>query len=121
MASFPVEIDFHGCPSSEAARELIELHLIYLEKSFCHIAAARIAIIVPGSYSRDQLFEIHVHLLLPGGKAIDATGIPSQKERFLHLPLFSRLPFAINNAFVRARRQLQDIANCHRPRGKRQR
>ena len=99
----PVQIDFQGCEPQPALRDRIATCLEKLETRFGRITAARVVIKGPGGHHRTGgLYEVGIHLSLPEGRAVDVERTPTPDERFGQ-PLF-----AINDAFRRARRQLED-------------
>lgn len=99
----PVEIDFQGMQPVEAVRETITRHVSGLETRSDRITAARVVVKGPGGHHRTGgLYEINIHLALPNGMEVNVTHTPQADERY------SNIDFAINDAFKRARRQLQD-------------
>jgi cold shock CspA family protein/ribosome-associated translation inhibitor RaiA len=99
----PVEVDFQGMQPVEAVRETITRHVAGLESRSGRITAARVVVKGPGGHHRTGgLFEINIHLALPDGREVNVTHTPQADERH------SDIDFAINDAFKRARRQLQD-------------
>ena len=101
----PVEVSFRGCEPSERLRDQIHEKLKGLEERFGGIIAGRVVLKGPSGHHRTGgLYEVGVHLTLPNGRAVDVERTPTPDERFAD-PLF-----AINDAFHRARRQLQDEA-----------
>lgn len=99
----PVEIDFPGTKPDPALRSVVEAHVAALEKRFGRITACRIAVAAPsGRHRTGGLYEVRIHLALPGGNTIDVDHVPNDDERF------AEVSFAVNDAFKRARRRLQD-------------
>lgn len=99
----PVQIDFQGCEPIARLREHIEQGFEQLEKLYGRITAGRAVVKAPGAHHRSGgLYEVGVHLSMPGGRNVDVERTPTPDERFGD-PLF-----AIGDAFRRARRQLQD-------------
>lgn len=100
-----VEIDFHGIDASPAIRDMVEKHVRELETRFSRIIACRVVITGPGQRHRTGgLYDVRVHLSLPNGREVAVDRVNHGDERF------SDIHFAINDAFKRARRQLQDQA-----------
>src|SRR3546814_1628373 len=67
------------------------------------ITACRIMVRGPSGRHRTMgHYEVTIHLTLPDGRQVDIERAPSQDERF------GNPWFAINDAFRRARRKLQD-------------
>jgi len=101
----PVEIDFQGVSATPGLRASIEQHVAELETRFGHITACRVVVKAPGSHHRTGgLYEINIRLALPDGREVNAERTPTSDERH------SDLTFALDDAFRRARRQLQDHA-----------
>ena len=99
----PVEIDFQGMDAKPDVRAAIEKHVAQLEERFGRITAGRVVLKSPGGRHRTGgLYEINIHLALPDGRDVNIGRTPQDDERY------SDLPFALNDAFKRARRQLQD-------------
>ncbi|MCC6947379.1 MAG: HPF/RaiA family ribosome-associated protein [Bradyrhizobiaceae bacterium] len=99
----PVQIDFQGTDASPALRSMIEDYVAGLEERFGRITSCRVGVKAPGGHHRTGgLFEISIHLVLPGGREVKVSRTRQNDERF------SDPEFAIGDAFKRARRQLQD-------------
>jgi cold shock CspA family protein len=99
----PVQIDFQGIDVSPTVREAIEKHVAQLEQRCGRITACRVVLKGPGEHHRTGgLYEVNIRLALPNGREVDVSRTPKADERH------SDLPFAINDAFKRARRRLQD-------------
>jgi cold shock CspA family protein/ribosome-associated translation inhibitor RaiA len=98
-----VQVDFQGMQQSETLRALILERVAGLEDRFGRITACRVVVKAPGQHHRTAgLYEIHIRLALPEGKEVDIGHTPQLDERH------ADVRFAINDAFKRARRQLQD-------------
>jgi cold shock CspA family protein/ribosome-associated translation inhibitor RaiA len=98
-----VQIDFQGTDASPALRSLIERYVAGLEERFGRITACRVGVKAPGGHHVEGgLFEISIHIVLPGGREVKISRTPQNDERY------SDPEFAIGDAFKRARRQLQD-------------
>ncbi len=101
----PVEIDFQGMEPAAALREKIARHVVDLESRFGRVTAARVVLKSPGGHHRTGgLYEVNIRLALPDGKEVNVERTPQADERH------ADIDFAINDAFHRARRQLQDQA-----------
>jgi cold shock CspA family protein/ribosome-associated translation inhibitor RaiA len=98
----PIEIDFHGMLGVPAAREAVEQHAAKLEQRFGRITACRVVIKGPSEHHRTGFYEVNIRLALPNGREVNVGRTVQADERY------SDLTFAINDAFKRARRQLQD-------------
>ncbi|MFO1079044.1 MAG: HPF/RaiA family ribosome-associated protein [Reyranellaceae bacterium] len=105
----PLRITFQNTPSSDAVRALIEEQVAHLERIFDRITACEVHFKLPdGNHRTSGLYEVRIHLLLPGGVSIDVDRTPGLDERF------SDAQFAVTDAFRRARRRLQDQAKMLR-------
>jgi cold shock CspA family protein len=99
----PVQIDFQGMPPEPRARSAIEAHVTALEKHFGRVTACRVVLKAPGGHHRTGgLYEVNIHLTLPDGRDVDVARTAGADERH------ADLDFAVNDAFKRARRRLQD-------------
>jgi cold shock CspA family protein len=101
----PVEIDFQGMTGNAALRDAIGKRVADLERSFSRVTACRVVLKGPGGHHRTGgLYEVSIQLALPDGREVNIGRTAQADERH------SDLTFAINDAFKRARRQLQDKA-----------
>ncbi len=101
----PLHLDFEGMEPDEATRASILKHIDVLEERYGRITACRVAVKAPSDHHRKGgLYEVHVRLSLPQGREVDIGRTAVQDHRR------ADLPFAINDAFKRARRRLQDHA-----------
>lgn len=99
----PVEIDFQGMPANPGVRTRIAEHVADLEERFGRVTACRVVLKAPGGHHRTGgLYEVNIRLALPDGREVNVDRTATADERH------SDLTFAINDAFKRARRQLQD-------------
>ena len=100
----PVEIDFQGEIPFDGLREKIVENLSQLEDRFGRIIGCRVVLKATSSHHQQGSYEIHIHLTLPQGKEVIVAHTPDADERY------ADIDFALNDAFKRARRQLQDQA-----------
>ncbi|MDB5650789.1 MAG: DNA-binding protein, partial [Hyphomicrobiales bacterium] len=101
----PVEIDFQGMDSKPQLQEIIEKHVAELETRFGRMTACRVVLKAPGGrHQTGGLYEVNIRLALPNGREIDVAKTAPEDERY------ADAHFAINDAFKRARRRLQDHA-----------
>lgn len=100
----PIEIDFHGEIPIHGLREKIIENISQLEHRFGRITTCRVVVKAPSAHHRQGSYEIHIHLTLPQDKEVNVAHTPDADERY------SDIDFALNDAFKRARRQLQDQA-----------
>ena len=71
--------------------------------AYGRITAFRVVVKAPGAHHRTSgHYEVNIHMALPDGREIAVTRTATADERFLDLD------FAIDDAFKRARRRLQD-------------
>jgi ribosome-associated translation inhibitor RaiA len=101
----PAQIEFEGVETSPELQAAIDQHVAELENRFGRLTAARI--VVKGPSDRHQTsghYEVTIQLALPDGREVHVGRAPKADERY------ADLAFAVDNAFKRARRQLQDQA-----------
>jgi cold shock CspA family protein len=99
----PVRIDFQGVDASPLARASIEKHVAELEQRFGRVTACRVVLKGPGGHHlTGGLYEVNIRLALPEGREVNVSRTAKADERQ------SDLTFAIDDAFKRARRRLQD-------------
>ena len=99
----PVEIDFQGIDARSEIRSVIVQHIAELEQRCDRMTACRVVLKGPGGHHRSGgLYEVNIRLTLPNGREVNIDRTAQADERH------SDLTFAINDAFKRARRQLQD-------------
>lgn len=101
----PVEIDGKGVELSPAVQDVLKEHVSELEKRFGRITHCRVVVTGPGHrHHSGGLYDVRIHLSLPNGREVAVDHLDHGDERY------ANLRFAINDAFKRARRQLQDEA-----------
>lgn len=99
----PAEIEFQGMTASPKVQTDIAKHVADLEQRFGRVTACRVVLKAPGGHHRTGgNYEVNIRLALPDGREVNVDRTPDADERH------SDLAFAINDAFKRARRQLQD-------------
>jgi ribosome-associated translation inhibitor RaiA len=99
----PIEIDFQGMDARADIRGVIAKHMDQLEQHFGRLTSGRVVVKAPSGHHRTGgLYEISIHLALPAGHKVIIGHTPQNDERY------SDIEFALNDAFKRARRQLQD-------------
>ncbi|MBM3562364.1 MAG: cold shock domain-containing protein [Alphaproteobacteria bacterium] len=105
------KIDFQGVePSSDRQEKILRL-IEKLEDRYGRATACRVVVKGPGAHHRTGgLYEINLHLVLPDKREVAIERTPHLDERF------QDFDFALNDAFKRARRRLQD--QVRRMRGK---
>lgn len=105
----PAEIEFEGVQSSPELQAAIDQHLAELESRFGRVTAARVVVKGPGDrHQTSGQYRVSIRLALPDGREVNIGRTPKQDERY------ADLTFAIDNAFKRARRRLQDQARLLR-------
>lgn len=98
-----VKIDFHGAKRSGAIEQVIADHVAKLEHVYGGITACHVGLKVRSEHHRKSgPYEVSVHMVLPNGREVNVRRTPHLDERY------SNVLFAVNDAFRRARRQLQD-------------
>ncbi len=99
----PIEIDFQGMDARQDIRGTIAQHVDGLEQRYGRVTACRVALRAPSAHHRSGgLFEVNIRLTLPNGREVNVERTAQQDPRH------ADLAFAINDAFKRARRQLDD-------------
>lgn len=99
----PVEIDFQGMDARPELHSTIADHVDELEQRYGRVTACRVVLKGPGGHHQTGgLYEVNIRLALPDGREVNVDRTATADERH------SDVTFAINDAFKRARRQLQD-------------
>ena len=99
----PVEIDFQDTDGKPEIRASIEQHVAQLEQRYGRVMACRVVLQGPGGHHRTGgLYEVNIRLSLPKSREVNVGHTAKVDERH------ADLSFAINDAFKRAGRQLQD-------------
>ena len=99
----PPKIEFQGMAGTPELEEAIAAHVAQLEQRWDRITACRVVLKGPGQHHQaGGLYEVHIHLSLPDGREVNVRRTAAADDRR------TDLGFALNNAFKRARRQLQD-------------
>lgn len=105
----PIQIEFEDVPGSPNIREAVNRHLADLEKRYERVTACRIVVRGPGErHQTGGQYQVSIRLALPDGREVSVARTPNADERY------ADLTFAVDNAFKRARRQLQDRAQIMR-------
>jgi cold shock CspA family protein/ribosome-associated translation inhibitor RaiA len=105
----PAQIEFEGVQGSVEFQAVIAKHLAELETRFGRVTAARVVVKGPGEHHQTGgQYQVSIRLALPDGREVNIGRTPKQDERY------ADLTFAIDNAFRRARRRLQDQARLMR-------
>jgi cold shock CspA family protein len=101
----PVEIEFQEMVATPQIQSAIAEHLDKLEQRYGRITAGRIVVKGPGGrHQSGGQYDINIRLALPDGREVNIGRTPKSDERH------ADLTFALNDAFKRARRRLQDNA-----------
>src|SRR5450756_671454 len=101
----PIEIEYQGMQARPQIQAALVKHIADLEQRFGRVTACRVVLKAPGGHHRTGgLYEVNIRLALPDGREVNVDRTAKADERH------SDLTFAINDAFKRARRQLQDNA-----------
>jgi len=99
----PVEIDCQNLPVTPAVRNTVDKHVAELER-YGRLTGCRVVVKGPGGHhATGGIYEVHVHLTLPGQREVNVSRTTQSDERH------EDLNFAIASAFKRARRQLEDV------------
>jgi len=99
----PLQIDLEGIDARPDIRAEIDKHVAQLEERSGRITAGRVVVKAPSGHHRTGgPYEITIHLSLPEGREVNIGRTPQDDERY------ADIDYALNDAFKRARRQLQD-------------
>jgi cold shock CspA family protein len=99
----PVEIDFQGMMAAPKIQAAIDAQVARLEERFGRVTACRVVLKGPSDHHQTGgLYEVNIRLALPDGREVNVARTPNADERH------ADLAFALNDAFKRARRRLQD-------------
>lgn len=99
----PAQIEFEGVSATPELQASIDRHIAELESRFGRLTAGRVVVRGPGDRHRTGgQYQVSVRLALPDGREVNIGRTPRQDERY------ADLTFALDNAFKRARRRLQD-------------
>ncbi len=104
MLQTPVKIAFQGSTPSEALTQLINDEVETLERVYGRLTACQVTVRVPDNHHRTGFYSVHVRLAMPGNYEVVVDQQPGNDDR-LTTP-----QFAVNDAFRRAKRQIQDRA-----------
>lgn len=99
----PAQIEFEGVSATPELQASIDQHIAELESRFGRLTAGRVVVRGPGDRHRTGgQYQVSIRLALPDGREVNIARTPKQDERY------ADLTFAVDNAFKRARRRLQD-------------
>jgi cold shock CspA family protein len=99
----PVQVDYHGGPVPAHIRDSVATHVAGLEKRFGRITTCRVSVKPPtGHHRTGGPYEVTIHLALPNRREVTVDRHTNADERF------ADPAFAVNDAFKRVRRRLQD-------------
>ena len=105
----PAQVEFENLTASPELRAAIDQHIVELEKRFGRATAGRIVVRGPGErHQTGGQYQVSIRLALPEGREVNVGRTPAEDERY------ADLTFAVDDAFKRARRQLQDQADLMR-------
>ena len=105
----PAQVEFENLTAPPELRSAIDQHIAELEKRFGRSTAGRIVVRGPGDrHHNGGQYHVSIRLVLPEGREVNVGRTPSEDERF------ADVTFAVDDAFKRARRQLQDQAHIMR-------
>ena len=95
---------FEGERVNDHARAMAKNHVRNLEAKFGRIIACHVDVRSPSGHHRSgSAFAVKIRLSLPNGREVNVGSAPILDERH------ADIAFALNDAFHRARRQLQDL------------
>ena len=100
----PVKIGFQGGDASPALTQMINQEVEALERVYGRLTSCQVTVQIPDTHHRTGFYSVHVHLAMPGNYDVVVDQQSDEDDR-LTVP-----QFAINDAFRRAKRQIQDRA-----------
>ncbi len=99
----PAQVEFENLTPSADLQAAIDRHISELEKRFGRATAGRVIVRGPSDrHKRGGQYQVSIRLALPGGREVNVGRTPNEDERY------GDLTFAVDDAFKRAQRQLQD-------------
>ena len=99
----PPQVEFENLSASPELRAAIDQRLAELEKRFGRATASRVVVRGPGDHHQTGgRYQVSIRLVLPEGREVNIGRTPKEDERY------ADLTFAVDDAFKRARRQLED-------------
>ena len=104
MLQTPVKIGFQGGEASQALTDMIKEEVEQLERVYGRLTSCQVTVQVPDNHHRTGFYAVHVRLAMPGNYEVVVDQQPDNDDR-LTTP-----QFAVNDAFRRAKRQIQDRA-----------
>jgi ribosomal subunit interface protein len=107
----PLEIAFHGIPSSEAVEAAIRERFAKLEKHYDRLVACRVSVeALHRQHRTGNLFEVHIDMLVPGAELVVSKPPQKAKERYANPDVY----VSIREAFDAAERQLKRLKRQRR-------
>jgi cold shock CspA family protein/ribosome-associated translation inhibitor RaiA len=97
-----LKLEFLGMKPTPNLRQEISDRVAALEDRFGRITACRVALRAPRAHRTGGLYDINIQLALPDGREVSVARTAPADERH------ADLAFALNDAFKRARRRLQE-------------
>jgi ribosome-associated translation inhibitor RaiA len=105
------KIEFENMEATQEIKDSVAKHVAELAQIAVRAISCRVVVKAPSPHHREGgLYEVHIHLTLPEEREVNVERSPTADERR------ADLTFAINDAFKRARRQLQDLEHRTRRR-----
>jgi len=105
----PAQIEFENMTATAELRAAIDQQIAELERRFGRATACRVLVRGPGNHHKTGgQYQVSIRLALPDGREVNVGRTPNADERY------ADLVFAVDSAFKRARRQLQDKARLLR-------
>jgi cold shock CspA family protein len=101
----PVQIELQGEAHRADVHAAIERRVAQLEERYGRLTACHVLVRAPSAHHETGgLYQVSIRLALPDGREVDVGRTASADERH------ADLAFAVDDAFKRARRRLQDRA-----------
>ncbi len=97
------QIEFEDLQAPAALQGVVDQRIAELETRFGRLTAARIVVKGPGNHRHTGgQYQVSIRLAMPDGREVHVGHTPKEDERY------ADLTFAVDNAFKRARRRLED-------------
>lgn len=101
----PLEIAFHGIPSSPYVEDMIRDHVEKLERRFGRLIGCRVAVeLLHRQHRTGNIYDIHVEMKVPGAELVVSREPHRPRDRFAQ----PDLRVCLHEAFKAAERRLLD-------------
>src|SRR5437660_11717043 len=81
----PLEVAFHGLPSSPEVEAEIRDHVDKLERRFGHLVGCRVAVeLLHRQHKTGNLYDVHVEMQVPGGELAVSRAPHRPRDKYAH-------------------------------------